>query len=86
MLITVWDILAVRMPNLINAIYIFMEVLLYLSVVLCKAYVQSVVVYGSETLPLKVKDLKRLKRTERSIMSGMCGLPLKNRIKNEELQ
>ena len=46
----------------------------------------SVLVYGSETWPLKVGDLERLERTERSMMRWMCGVSLKDRRKSEELQ
>lgn len=50
-----------------------------------RACVQSVLVYGSETWPMKVEDAKRLERTERSMVRRMCGVTLSDRIKSEEL-
>ena len=47
--------------------------------------VQTVLVYGSETWPLKVEDMQRLERTERMMVRWMCGVSLKNRISSEEL-
>ena len=47
--------------------------------------VQRVLVYGSETWPLKVEDMQRLERTERMMVRWMCGVSLKNRISSEEL-
>ena len=47
---------------------------------------QSVLVYGSETWPLKAEDLERLARTERSMVRWMCGVSLRDRRKSEELQ
>ena len=46
--------------------------------------VQRVLVYGSETWPLKVEDVQRLERTERMMVRWMCGVSLKNRISSEE--
>jgi hypothetical protein len=42
-------------------------------------------VYGSETWPMKVDDMHRLERTERMMVRWMCGVSLKNRVSNEEL-
>ena len=47
--------------------------------------VQRVMVYGSETWPMKVEDVQRLERTERMMVRWMCGARLKNRISSEEL-
>jgi hypothetical protein len=49
------------------------------------ACVQRVLVYGSETWPMKVDDLQRLERTEHMMVRWMCGVSLKNRISSEEL-
>jgi hypothetical protein len=50
-----------------------------------RACVQRVLVYGSETWPMKVDDMHRLERTERMMVRWMCGVSLKNRVSNEEL-
>lgn len=50
-----------------------------------KACVQSVLVYGSETWPMKVDDKQRLERTERMMVRWMCSVTLKNRISSAEL-
>ena len=50
-----------------------------------KACVQRVLVYGSETWPVKVEDMQRLERTERSMVRWMCGVSLKNRKFSDEL-
>ena len=52
---------------------------------LYKIQVQTVLVYGSETWPAKVEDIKRLERAERTIVRWMCGVTLKNRCKSEDL-
>ena len=44
-----------------------------------RACVQSVMVYGSETWPVKVDDMQRLERTERMMVRWMCGVSLKQR-------
>ena len=49
------------------------------------ACVQSVLVYASETWPMKVEDLTRLERTERMMVRWMCGVTLKDRICSMEL-
>jgi len=49
------------------------------------ACVQRVLVYGSETWPVKTDDMQRLERTERMMVRWMCGVSLKNRISSEEL-
>ena len=41
---------------------------------ICKACVQSVMMYGSETWAMKVEDTQKLKRTEASTMRRICGL------------
>ena len=45
--------------------------------------VQRVLVYGSETWPVKVKDMQRLERTERMMVSWMCDVSLKSRMSNK---
>jgi hypothetical protein len=50
-----------------------------------RACVQSVMVYGSETWPVRVEDLARLERTERMMVRWMCGVSLKDRIPSVEL-
>lgn len=50
-----------------------------------KACVQRVLVYGSETWPMKMEDLQRLERTERMMVRWMCGVNLKDRISSEDL-
>ena len=52
---------------------------------ICKACVQRVLVYGSETWPIKVEDMQRLVRTEKMMVRWMCGVTLKNRISSAEL-
>jgi hypothetical protein len=47
--------------------------------------VQRVLVYGSETWPVKVDDMQRLERTERMMVRWMCGVSLKNRVSSEDL-
>ena len=47
--------------------------------------VQRVLVYGSETWPVKVEDMQRLERTERMMVSWMCGVSLKSRMLGEKL-
>ena len=50
-----------------------------------RACVQRVLVYGSETWPVKVEDMQRLERTERMMVGWMCGVGLRSRISSEEL-
>ena len=50
-----------------------------------RSCVQSVLVYGSETWPMKVEDSKRLERTERAMVRRMCGVKLSDRVKSEDL-
>ena len=47
--------------------------------------VQSTMVYGSETWPMKADDLLRLVRTERMMVRWMCGVTLKDRKASVEL-
>ena len=44
-----------------------------------RAFVQSVLIYGSETWPMKVE------RTERLMVRWMCSVSLKDRIPSKEL-
>ena len=48
--------------------------------------VQRVMVYGSETWPVKVEDMQRLERTEKAMVRRMCGVSLKNRCRSEQLK
>jgi hypothetical protein len=51
-----------------------------------RACVQSVLVYGSETWPMKVVDSDRLERTERAMMRWMCGVTLRDKIRSDDLR
>src|SRR5206468_1963295 len=44
-----------------------------------RACVQRVLVYGSETWPMKTEDMQRLRRTENSMVRWMSGVTLKDR-------
>ena len=50
-----------------------------------KVCVQSVLMYGSETWPMKVDDLHRLERAERMMVRWMCGVSLKAHRLTEDL-
>ena len=50
-----------------------------------KACVQTVMVYGSETWPMKTEDMKRLVRAERMMVRWMCGVSLRDRRSSVEL-
>ena len=49
-------------------------------------YVQCVMMYGSETWAVKVKDMQRLERAEKMMIIWMCGVTMKGRKSNEELR
>ena len=51
-----------------------------------KAYVQSVMMYGSETWAMKVEVTQKLKRTEASMMRRICGVSLKKHLLNKALR
>src|SRR2546425_1515899 len=51
-----------------------------------RACVQRVLVYGSETWPMKVNDMQRFVRTENSMGRWMFGVTLKDRRPSEELR
>src|SRR5206468_10546854 len=51
-----------------------------------KACVRSVVVYGSETWPMKVEDMHSLERAENMMVRWICGVTLKSKISSEELR
>ena len=51
-----------------------------------KACVRSVMVYGSETWPMKVEDMNRLERAENMMVRWICGVTLKSKISSEELR
>ena len=53
---------------------------------ICSACVRSVMIYGSETWPVKVEDMQRLDRAERMMVRHMCGVTLKARKSSEELR
>jgi len=47
--------------------------------------VPRVLVYGSETWPVKVEDMQRVERTEHMMVRWMCGVSLKSRISSVDL-
>ena len=49
------------------------------------SYVRSVMMYGGETWPVRVEEVRRLVRTERAMMRRMCGVRLVQRINCEVL-
>ena len=49
------------------------------------AFVQSVLIYGTETWVMKADDLRSLERTERMMVRWMCGVFLKDRKRSEDL-
>src|SRR6266516_4764497 len=51
-----------------------------------RACVQMVLVYGSETWPMKVDDMQRLVKTENSMVRWMSGVTLKDKITSKELR
>src|SRR6266516_187530 len=51
-----------------------------------RACVQRVLVYGSETWPMKVDDMQRLVRTENSMVRWVSEVTLKDRRRSEELR
>src|SRR5437867_1906533 len=51
-----------------------------------RACVQRVLVYGSETWPMKVNDMQRLVRKENSMIRWMSGVTLKDRRPREKLR
>ena len=53
---------------------------------LYSACVQSVMIYGSETWPMKLETLQRLERTEKMMIRWMCGVTLKDRNSSVELR
>ena len=50
------------------------------------ACMRSVMIYGSENWPMKVKDMQRLERAEKIMVRHMCGVTLKARKSSEELR
>ena len=50
-----------------------------------KTCVQRVLVYGSETWPMKTEDLQRLERAERMMWRWICGVKLEDRRPSAEL-
>ena len=51
-----------------------------------EACVRSVVLYGSETWPVKEEDLVRLERNDMRMVRWMCNVTLKDRKSSEELR
>ena len=51
-----------------------------------RACVQRVLVYGSETWPMKVDDMQRLVRSKNSMVRWMSGVSLKDKRSSEELR
>ena len=52
---------------------------------ICKSYVRSFVLYGSETWCFRENELAILKRTERSTVRAMCGVKLVDKKNTEDL-
>ena len=50
-----------------------------------RACVQRVLVYGSETWPVKAENMQRLEKTERMKVRWMCGTSLNRRISSNDL-
>ena len=50
------------------------------------ACVLSVMLYGSETWPIKVEESQRLHRNEMSMIPWMCGVTMRDRYPCEELR
>ena len=51
-----------------------------------RSCVQSVLVYGSETWPIKREDQRRLERTERAMVRKMCAVKLAETISSKVLR
>ena len=51
-----------------------------------KACVQSVMVYGSETWPMRVEEQQCLERMERMMIRLMCGVSMRDRKPSDELR
>ena len=47
---------------------------------------QRMMVYGSETRPMRTEEVQGMERTERMMIRWMCGVTLKDRCKSEELR
>ena len=52
---------------------------------ICRACVQSVLTYGTETWAMKEGNLQSLERTERMMVRWMCGVSLKDRKRSVDL-
>ena len=52
----------------------------------CRMCVQRVMVYGSETWPMRKEEMRRMEGTERMMIRRMCGTTLKDRCKSEKLR
>lgn len=50
------------------------------------ACVRSVMLYGSETWPLKESDINRIARTDKQMIRWMCNISLKDRKSSDELR
>ena len=48
--------------------------------------VRRVMVYGSETWPMREKEMRRMERTERMMISWMCGVTSMDKCKSKELR
>ena len=42
--------------------------------------------YGSETWPMRAKEMQRMERTKRMMIRWKCGVTLKDRSKSDELR
>ena len=53
---------------------------------LYNACVRSVILYGSETWPLKEEDIQRICRTDNMMVRWICGVTLRDRKSSKELR
>ena len=51
-----------------------------------RSYVQSVMVYASETLAVRVEEEQRMERNENVMLRWMCGVTLRNKVPTVELR
>jgi len=59
--------------------FVLLEVSLRLKGKICKACVQSVLVYGSETIGYEGNYTRRLERAESTMLKWICGVTLRDR-------
>ena len=51
-----------------------------------RTYVQSVMVYASETLAVRMEEELRMKRNENVMLRWMCGVTLRDKVPTVELR